>query len=69
MGWNHQLAHTSLQEVSNGRTHGFSRTLKKTFEYRIIALSIAPYFLRGPLGFGPIQFLMDSQKMWVLNQK
>ena len=47
------LEGTIFQEISN-RTHGF-RTPNKP-EY-LIALS--RNLLRGPLGFGPTQFLMD----------
>ena len=39
---------------TNGRTH-FSRTPKKP-EYLIARSQLTQ---RGPLGFGPIQFLMD----------
>ena len=48
---------TLKQEISN-RTH-VSRTPKKS-EYLIC--SIATYFSKDPLGFGPIQFLMDLKK-------
>ena len=41
-----------FQLISNGRTHR-PRTLKKP-EYLIAGSQ-----LKGPLGFGPIQFLMD----------
>ncbi len=44
----------SIQEISN-RTH-VSRTPKKP-EYLIARSQLTE---RGPLGFGPIQFLMDS---------
>ena len=42
------------QEISNGRTHCF-RTPKKPEYLR----TRSQVFVRGPLGFGPIQFLMD----------
>ena len=45
------------QAISN-RTH-FSRTPKKP-DY-LINSSIATYLVRGPLGFGPIQFLLDTR--------
>ena len=46
---------TNIQEITN-RTHG-PRTPKKP-EY-LIARTLATSLLRGPLGFDPIQSLMD----------
>ena len=45
------MRETGVQEISNGRTHGL-RTPKKP--------DISSNLLRGPLGFGPLQFLMDG---------
>ena len=45
---------TYFQEISNGRTH-VSRTPKP--EYLIARSQLTE---RGPLGFGPIQFLMHK---------
>ena len=47
-----------FQEISNGRTHG-STDPEKTW-VNLISSDLATYLpVRGPLGFGPIQFLMD----------
>ena len=51
------LEYHIIQEISNGRTH-VSRTPKKTW-VSIIARLRNLRGQRGPLGFGPIQILMD----------
>ncbi len=52
-------ARTVVQEISNGRTH-VSRTPQP--EYLIARSQLAE---RGPLGSGPIQFLMELWKLEV----
>ena len=53
-GFFSEIVH-DFQEISNGRTH-VSRTPKKP-EYLIARSQLTE---RGPLGSGPIQFLMES---------
>ena len=53
----HEISCGVIPRNLTHRTH-FSRTPKKS-EYQK-TLCLATYLVRGPLGFGPIQFLMEG---------